>query len=144
MRELAYFLTTCPATQFRDVHRPITLTKQALQMAPLMSDSWYVLGLAEYRAGHWAAAIEALEKSAKLGWVLDAQAAFFLAIAHWHVDHKKEARQWYDQGVGLMERPTWPTEDLPRLPPRRQNYWDCPSPRHRKGRRCRVPREIEE
>jgi tetratricopeptide (TPR) repeat protein len=115
LRTLAFFLATCPAAQFRDVDRAITLARQALQLAPLVPDSWYVLGLAEYRAGHWAAAIEAFEKSAKLGWVLDAQAAFFLAMAHWQLDHKNEARQWYDQAVGLIERPNWPTEDLPRL-----------------------------
>jgi tetratricopeptide (TPR) repeat protein len=117
LRTLAYFLTTCPATQFRDVPRAITLTKQALELGSLMNDTWYVLGLSEYRARHWADAIEALEKSAKLGWILDAEAAFFLAIAHWQMDQKKEARQWYGQAVGLMERPKWMwwTEDLPRL-----------------------------
>jgi tetratricopeptide (TPR) repeat protein len=103
LRDLASFLTTCPATQFRDVQRAITLAKQALQMAPLVSNSWYTLGRAEYQAGHWAAAIEALEKSAKLGFVLDPGLMFFLAIAHGKLGHKPDALNWYDQGARLMD-----------------------------------------
>ena len=29
---------------------------------------------------------------------------FFLAMAHWQLGHKEEARRWYDQGVAWMEK----------------------------------------
>jgi serine/threonine protein kinase len=114
-RELAYFLTTCPATQFRDLPRAITLAKQALQHAPLWSESWYTLGLAEYHAGHWAAAIEALEKSATLGWTLDPSVKFFLAIAHKKLGQEEEARSWYDQAARWMDQRGSRDEELLRL-----------------------------
>jgi tetratricopeptide (TPR) repeat protein len=102
VRELAYFLTTCPATQFCDVPRAITLAKKSLQLAPLSSDAWYTLGLAEYQAGHWAAAIEGLDKSEKLGCILDTKAMFVLAMAHGKLGRKQDARNWYDRAVRRM------------------------------------------
>jgi hypothetical protein len=30
--------------------------------------------------------------------------AFFLAMAHWQLGHKTEARQWYDRAVQWMEK----------------------------------------
>ncbi len=29
---------------------------------------------------------------------------FFLAMAHWRLDHNEDARKWYDQAVGWMEK----------------------------------------
>jgi hypothetical protein len=84
-------------------------------LAPLVSESWEVLGEAEYRAGHWDAAIEALDRSAKLGFAVGPEEAFFRAIAHWQVGHKKEARQWYDRAVGGMDRQRSRNDDLRRL-----------------------------
>jgi uncharacterized protein HemY len=89
--------------QFRDVPRAITLSKQTLQHAPLWSESWYTLGLAEYHAGHWAAAIEGLEKSAKLNWSLDRSAMSFLAIAHGKLGQKRDGRDWFDQAARLLD-----------------------------------------
>jgi hypothetical protein len=34
----------------------------------------------------------------------DAFDFFFLAMAHWQLGHKDEARQWYSQAVGWMEK----------------------------------------
>jgi Flp pilus assembly protein TadD len=63
------------------------------------------LGMALYRAGRFAQAIErlheAIQAQAKGG---DAWAHFFLAMAHQQLGQKDEARQWYDKGVEWVEK----------------------------------------
>jgi hypothetical protein len=53
-----------------------------------------VLGEAYYRAGNWSGAVKALEFSTD---GQNAEAAFFLAMAHWEWDDKEQACKWYDQ-----------------------------------------------
>ncbi len=63
------------------------------------------LGMALYRAGRFAQAIErlheAMQAQAKGG---DAWAHFFLAMAHQQRGRKDEARQWYDKAVEWVEK----------------------------------------
>ena len=40
---------------------------------------------------------------------------FFLAMSHWQLDQKEEARKWYDQAVACMDKNQPHTEDLRRL-----------------------------
>jgi tetratricopeptide (TPR) repeat protein len=113
--DYASFLTTCPAIQFRDTDRAITLSKQALQLAPESRDGWKVLGMAEHRSGHWTAAIEALEKWAKLNPDDDPEAALSFAIAHGRLAHKEDADKWYHQAVRWMnQKGSW-NEEVRRL-----------------------------
>jgi hypothetical protein len=65
------------------------------------------VGRARYRAGAWKESIEALLKSAELD---DAPKGgeprqwFFLAMAHWQLGEKEEARAWYDKAVAWMDQ----------------------------------------
>jgi eukaryotic-like serine/threonine-protein kinase len=61
------------------------------------------LGVAYYRTGDWKAAIAALEKSMELRKGGDSLDWFFLAMAHWQLGNKDEARRWYDKAVKWME-----------------------------------------
>jgi hypothetical protein len=66
---------------------------------------WNTLGVAHYRAEHWKEAIEALTKSMELQkGKLESFDTFFLAMAHWRLDEKEKARQWYDRAVQWMEK----------------------------------------
>lgn len=87
--------------KLRDPKRAVELGKEAVELAPLSGLAWQVLGWAEYRAGNWKASIEALEKSCKLqeGGTGDSYQWLFLAMAHWQLDHKDEARKWYDKVI---------------------------------------------
>ena len=51
-----------------------------------------------------ASAIAALEKSLELTKVGEYQNWFFLAMAHWQLEHKDLARKFYSQAVAAMER----------------------------------------
>jgi tetratricopeptide (TPR) repeat protein len=55
--------------------------------------------VAQYRAGDWKAAIDALTTSLSLPLGDDDYDLFFLAMAHWQLGEKEEARRWYDQAV---------------------------------------------
>src|SRR5262249_33057360 len=79
------------------------------------------LGVAQYRRGNWAAAIEALTKSMELyaatpeeeRW--EAASTYFLAMAHWQLGHRDEARPWYDRAVRWMEKYKPHDEELHRF-----------------------------
>lgn len=60
-------------------------------------------------------AIEAMKNSAVAQSIGTAREWFFIAMAHWHLDQKQEARQWYDQAVALQETNAPADPELRRL-----------------------------
>ncbi len=76
---------------------------------------WSTLGVCLYRAGDWKTAIEALKKSRDLRNGGDSFDWFFLAMAHWQLREKENARRWYDQAVEWMEKSQPRNEELRRL-----------------------------
>ena len=74
------------------------------------------LGTALYRAGDWKAAIETLERADQLqGGKRLSGNAFFLAMAHWQLGNKDEARKWYDRAVEWMDKNQPKNEELRRF-----------------------------
>jgi eukaryotic-like serine/threonine-protein kinase len=113
---VAWLLATCPEPKFRDAKRAVELAKKAVELAPQEGNNWNTLGVALYRAGDWKAALAALEKSTDLlkGNQVSFN-AFFLAMAHWQLGEKEEARKWYDQAVQWMEKNAPKNEELVRF-----------------------------
>jgi tetratricopeptide (TPR) repeat protein len=106
---LASVLATCPEVKYRNAPRAVEAAQKAVELAPRSPLGWQVLGWAQYRAGAWQASAEALEKSCKLqDGVGDAFQWFFLAMAHWQLGHKDEARNWYDKA--MQKEKVWPEE----------------------------------
>jgi uncharacterized protein HemY len=79
------------------------LAEQVVKRAPKVGVAWSTLGMARYRAGKFRGAIEALEQSARLRDGGDGYDLFFLAMAHWQLGDKEQARQWYDKAVQWMD-----------------------------------------
>jgi len=77
--------------------------RRAIELAP--KDGYYltILGVAFYRAADWKNAVAALEKSAQLPGG-DASDLFYLAMAHWQLGDKDEARRYYDKAVAWLEK----------------------------------------
>jgi tetratricopeptide (TPR) repeat protein len=113
--QLAWLLATCPTTELRDAPQAVELAKQAVARAPTNAAFWTTLGVAQYRAGDWPAAVASLEKSMQLGRGGDAADWFFLAMAHWQSGAKDKARPWYDRAVGWTEKNGPKDEELGRL-----------------------------
>jgi serine/threonine protein kinase/tetratricopeptide (TPR) repeat protein len=101
---LAWHLVTSPHFLPTDAARAIELTKTSLKLAPNDGDYWNTLGVASYRAGDWNAAVTALEKSIELRQGGDSADFFFLAMAHWQLNEKEIARNWYKQAAEWMEK----------------------------------------
>jgi tetratricopeptide (TPR) repeat protein len=101
---LAWFLATCPDLKFRKVAEAVTLAKRAVQVSPDNGGYWNTLGVAQYQARDCQAALEALQKSMQLSNGGDSNDWFFLAMAHWQLGDKEQARKWYDQAVQWMAK----------------------------------------
>ncbi len=74
-----------------------------METEPDVADYWNTLGVAQYHAGHFDKSVEALTKAIELREGANGLDGFFLAMAHRQLDHKAEARNWYNQAIGWME-----------------------------------------
>jgi eukaryotic-like serine/threonine-protein kinase len=113
--DLAWLFATCPDTTFRDAGQAVALAQQAVQTYPEGGAFWNTLGVAQYRAGNWDAAREALAKSVQLRNGGDSFDFFFLAMAHWQLGDQEQARTWYDKAVQWMETNKPQDEELRRF-----------------------------
>jgi eukaryotic-like serine/threonine-protein kinase len=96
---LAWVWATCAETQLRDPARAVALAKKAVELEPKQGWYWNTLGAARYRAGDCKAAVEALKKSMELRNGGDSFDWFFVAMSHWQLGTKAEARKWYDAAI---------------------------------------------
>ena len=88
----------------RNPIRAIDLANKALELDPQNAETYVNLGEAQYRAGDWNAAVVALKKGMKLDKDgKEGGAGFFLAMAHWQLGDKEQARMCYSQAVQWME-----------------------------------------
>jgi tetratricopeptide (TPR) repeat protein len=101
---LAWELAARPDPRFSDYKRALELTKQAVEQAPDSGYIWNTLGLAQYRNGNWREAVAALDKSIQLGGGGDSFDRFLLAMAHWQLGNKDQARKWYSRAVQWTEQ----------------------------------------
>ncbi len=101
---LAWLFATSPDPKKRDPAQAVELAKKAVELMPISGECLNTLGIAQYRSGRWKTAIEVLEKANKLSDKIFSFSGFFLAMAHWQLDEKLEARTWYDQSVDWMAK----------------------------------------
>ena len=104
MDSLAWMLATCRDTALRNLNRAIELATQATNLDPDDADYSGTLGVAQYRAGDYGAAIEALEKALRLRPEGSAADGFFLAMARWQHGDKEQARKDYERAAAFMEK----------------------------------------
>jgi len=93
---LAWLLANSPDPKFRDMSRAIEIAKGVIELAPKDGEKWTTLGVAYYRAGLWKDAIASLAHSETLsaGEHLGIN-ALVLGMAHWRLNEKAKARDWY-------------------------------------------------
>ena len=88
----------------RDPERAVLLARQAIALAPDQSIYLNTLGVALYRAGKCAEAVDVLERSLGAGrGGFDAFDLFFLAMAHHDLGHPERALTCFDRAVNWME-----------------------------------------
>jgi hypothetical protein len=59
--------------------------------------------VAHYRASDWKAAVAALNRATEFRGGGDSAEWFFLAMAHWQLGDKQQARSWYDRAIRWMD-----------------------------------------
>jgi tetratricopeptide (TPR) repeat protein len=102
--ELAWVLVSCPEVGLRNGVRAVEMAKKRHELGQPDGFSWNTLGVAHYRAGDWKEAVAALEQSMQLfAGRREAMNTFVLAMAHWQMGNRAEARRWYDKAVAWMK-----------------------------------------
>jgi Flp pilus assembly protein TadD len=84
--------------RYPQAKQAVQWARRANELAPNDASLLNTLGVALYRDEQWQDAIDALQKSIELGsdsphnWL-------FLAMAHWQLDQKDQAKPWYDKSL---------------------------------------------
>ena len=112
---LAWCLATCPDPKFHRLAPVLESARKATELQPKNGACWNTLGVVLYRQGSWSPAVTALKTSMELRKGGDSFDWFFLAMAHWQIDQKEEARKWYDEAVEWMEKNNPADEELLRF-----------------------------
>jgi len=113
---LAWMLATCADAKRRDPGRAVELAKAVVKYAYTPNASYLrTLGVAQYRAGDWKAAITALEEGNRIRKAAGGPDCFFLAMAHWQLGDEEQAHVWYDRAVEWMDKNQPQNEELCRF-----------------------------
>jgi tetratricopeptide (TPR) repeat protein len=134
LNDLAWLLAAESESALLDPPQAVRLADEAVRLAPDLEAGWNTLGVARYRAGDWAGAVEALERSVAGGppggTAFD---HFFLAMAFqrlgdggrarvslgraidWSDRHRSghpDLARFRDEAVALLDRPARDEADL--------------------------------
>ena len=107
LNDLAWLLATDPGPSLRRPGPALALAEEAVRISPDHDASWNTLGVARYRAGDWASAIEALERSALSSPDGGGGTAFdhyFLAMAWCQLHREDQAGEWLERGIAWAAR----------------------------------------
>jgi tetratricopeptide (TPR) repeat protein len=104
INHLAWLLAIRPDPSRRYCTVAVELAQKAVEQAPQEAIVWRTLGVAHYRAGDFNAAIESLERAAALQAGADIVHFLFMAMAHWQLGDKEQARKYYDQATKRIEK----------------------------------------
>jgi serine/threonine protein kinase/Tfp pilus assembly protein PilF len=116
MNNLAWALCVLPLSKPENIIRALQLAKEVVKHTPDSGSNWNTLGVAYYRSGDWHGAIAALKQSQGYDSGKDvANNGLFLAMAHWKLGDKPQARTCYDRAVAWMEKNAANNKDLKRF-----------------------------
>jgi tetratricopeptide (TPR) repeat protein/tRNA A-37 threonylcarbamoyl transferase component Bud32 len=102
--QLAWFLATNPEPCLRDAALAVRRAEKAVSARPQSANCRNTLGVAHYRNGDDKTAVAVLETAMSLREGGDSFDWFFLAMAHWRLGDRDEARTWFDRAVQWMDR----------------------------------------
>jgi tetratricopeptide (TPR) repeat protein len=98
----SWALSTAADVAERDPIKAVKLAQLAIELHPHFAKIWNNLGVAQYRAGNWQAAVETLEKADSMLPAGDREHRMFLAMAHWQLGDKDKAHARYAQGAAWI------------------------------------------
>jgi tetratricopeptide (TPR) repeat protein len=102
LNEASWYLAQAPDMDSELVTQAAKWAEQATRLRPDDSEVLNTAGVAHYRMREYAAAIDDLNASSKLGGTPLPSYGFFLAMAHSKLGDREQAREWYDKSVKWM------------------------------------------
>ena len=112
---LALLLSISADETMRRPKEAVKLAQEAVEARPDVGTCWNTLGAAQYRAGNYEEAVKALDRSVELSSGGRGFGLFFLAMSHWQLGNKDEARQWHGKAVAWMDENKPDDEELKRF-----------------------------
>ncbi|MHC4550403.1 MAG: protein kinase domain-containing protein [Planctomycetota bacterium] len=112
---LARILTTSRDERWRDPAVAVSLAERAVKLQPGRGMNWRVLGMARYRSGQPAAAIEALRRAITVQGGGTAHEWLYLAMAHRKLGQAEQARSCLGKGIAWLEEHALHDAELARL-----------------------------
>jgi tetratricopeptide (TPR) repeat protein len=102
--EWAWLLATAPEPCPRDPALAVRLPTKAVRAGPKSADYRNTLGVTHYRNGDAKAAVAELEEALRLRAGGHSFDWFFLAMAHWRLGDRDQARTHFDEAVRWMNK----------------------------------------
>jgi tetratricopeptide (TPR) repeat protein len=90
----------------------LPVARRVVELDPDKWEYWHTLGIAEYRAGNYRQAIEALNRSQSLEGRMDGYNFFWLAMAHWQLGEEATGREWLNRAILWGDRDSWNKQQL--------------------------------
>jgi Flp pilus assembly protein TadD len=118
LNNAAWQLVTHPDPKARRAVEAVGLAGEAVRLMPdalAPGAPRSTLGVAHFRAGNYKDAVAALQQSVTACNGGNSVDWFFLAMAHWHLGDRTEARKWYDKAAAWMDEHRAVNEVLTRL-----------------------------
>ena len=100
LNEVAWPLVSAPDQEgnYPRAGEAVEWARQACELAPNNCSFMNTLGTALYRVEQWQEATDALWGSTNNGFDVPGN-WLFIAMAHWHLDDKAKAKEWYDKSL---------------------------------------------
>ena len=100
---LAWLLATAEDVNLRNSKEAVELAQKAVELEPDIANHRDNLGVAQYRAGDWQGALDALEKAREMRGGKDPAHQFFLAMTYWQLGDRDAAVKNYDEAVTWLD-----------------------------------------
>jgi len=97
-------LLLCPLESCRQPLKGLEHAQQLVQRTPENATYVAMLGIAMYRSRQWEAALETLQRAAKMRAADDSQDWFFISMAQAQLQHPEEARASFERACRSMDQ----------------------------------------
>jgi serine/threonine protein kinase/Tfp pilus assembly protein PilF len=101
--ELSWRLATAEDPAERNAEEAVRFARTATELQPEHANHWDNVGVAQYRAGNWQAAADALEKARQMHGGDDPVHQFFLAMTYWQLERPEDAGREYAEALQWLE-----------------------------------------
>ena len=115
LNTMAWDLVTFPDLKQRNPKKAVEAASKAVAAESRNANYWHTLGVAQYRDGQYAAALQSFDKSMILRDGGDGFDWYYVALAHWKLHNSQQAIDYLHIGGSRLEacragggqRPSW-------------------------------------